>query len=660
MKYSHLFSPGKIGNLTLKNRIISGPATMCYAEPDGKVNDRLVEFYRCKAAGGVGMIIVEGSYISDDSKGYAGQISIANDSMIPGLARMAKAMKEAGTIASIQIQHCGRRAKKALTGVQPLAPSAIPVVKGADVPKEMSEEDIARVFGQFADAAWRAKQAGFDAIDIHSAHGYLPAAFMSPSANKRTDSWGGDLTQRCRFAVEVIKAIKRRVGDDFPVTIKLSADEFTEDGLKMEDTAVIVKLLEQAGIAAILVSAGAPSDYSAVVYEQPVTYMRTMPMATKPGCLVYLAKQVKKLISVPVITLGRLNDPDVAEDILAKGEADFIAITRALITDPQLPNKIKEGRIEDIRPCISCNEGCYNKIMSGQQIECACNPESGFEYLDRLKPVEQKKKIVIVGGGISGMQAALTSNERGHQVTLIEKSSRLGGQLWMAYIPPDRNEIGKINDYMIRTIEKKGIDVRLNTKANQELLSELAPDALIIAAGAVPLLPSSLIKDADYITAHEVLAGGKTYPGESVLVIGGGLVGSETADYLAQNGSKVTLVEMQADIANDTSGEERKFFKLKFQHFGVEVLTSTTVESLNGTVATLKCQETTDQRRFDRVVLAIGSRSERQIEGLDLDNSPEDVIINKKRIPVYYCGDCVKARKIHDAFYEGYEVGLNA
>ena len=646
--------------MTLKNRIVAGPATMCYAEEDGRVNERLIEFYRRKAAGGVGLVILEGAFISPESRGYAGQIGIDSDAAVPGLAKLVAAMKEGGAKTSIQIQHCGRRAKSKLTGLPPLAPSAIPYVTGADVPHAMTEEDIQAAIAQFADAAERAKRAGFDSLDIHSAHGYLPAAFMSPVANKRTDSWGGNLENRCRFAVAVIRAMKARVGDNFPITIKISADEFADGGLNIDDTAQIVKLLEAAGVAAIQVSAGAPSDANVVRFDQRVTFMRTMPMATEYGPLVYLAAEVKKHVSIPVIAVGRLNDPDLAERVLEEGKADLIGITRQLITDPDWPNKVRDGRLNEIRPCIACNEGCYNMILSGGQPGCACNPESGREYLHEKKTSAHRERVVVLGGGVCGLQAALTAAGKGHDVTLFEKSDRLGGQLWLAKAPPDREEIGSILDYMVRQVRESGVDIRLSEAATLESIRALKPDTIQVASGSTPVIPASFQGNAASISAHEVLEKDLSFPGEAVLVIGGGLVGCEVADYLAQRGSKATLVEMLPKIAGDACGEERTFFELKFEKYGVEVLTSTKVDGLNGKTATLTTPDGTRSGDFDRIVFAVGSRASRQIEGLDLADSPESIELDGRTVKVLYGGDCVRARKIQDAFREGYGMGLSA
>lgn len=645
--------------MKLKNRIVAGPATMCYAEDDGRVNKRLIEFYRKKAAGGVGLVILEGAFISLESRGYAGQISIHSDAMVDGLTQLVVAMKEGGARTSVQIQHCGRRAKRKLTGLQPLAPSAISYVAGADMPREMNEEDIYNAVNQFADAAERAKLAGFDSVDIHSAHGYLPAAFMSPMANKRTDAWGGRLEDRCNFVLEIIRAMKVRVGDDYPITIKISADEFARDGLHIADTVQIVKLLEKAGIAAIQVSAGAPSDASIMRFDQRVTFMRTMPMATELGPLVYLAEEVKKHVSIPVISVGRLNDPVLAERVLENRSADFIGITRQLITDPDWPNKIQAGRLDEIRPCIACNEGCYNMILTGGQPGCACNPESGREYLHEKKKAGQKKNVVVIGGGVCGLQAALIASECGRNVTLFEKSDLLGGQLRLAQSPPDRGEIGKIMDYMVRQVDASETLVRLSETATLDSLRVLEPDSILVATGSTPVIPASFLASANCANGHKVLENNLRFPGEKVLVIGGGLVGCEVADHLAQKGAKVTLVEMLPKIAGDACSEERTFFLLKFDKYCVDVLVSTKLDALDGRTAMLTTPCGTMSRDFDQIIFAVGSRASREIDGLDLTDLPDSIDLDGRKVKVFYGGDCVRARKILDAFREGYEMGLS-
>lgn len=660
MKFSNLFSPINIGSLQLKNRIVSSPVTSNFAEKDGTVNKRLLSYFSKRAQGGVGLVIVEGAYICLEGKGYIGQIGISEDRFIPGLKELAATIKKQGAKASIQIQHCGRRSSSKITGLKPVAPSPIPYSEGADTPKEMTEEDIWLSIKQFAEAAGRAKEAGFDAVDIHAAHGYLPAAFLSLVANKRTDKWGGSLENRARYLQETIKSIKQTVGSDFPVSVKFSADEYLEGGITIQDTLQIIKLLEDAGADAFQVSAGAPGGKNLLVLEKPHTFMRTLPMGTAPGCLVDLAEEVKKNTSLPIVALGRISDPELADSIIEQKKADLVSLGRPLLADPFWPQKVEEGKIEDIKPCISCNEGCYSKVLKQEDITCAVNPEIGKEYLNLNKPAASPKTVVVVGGGPAGMEAALVASKRGHRVTLVEKNEQLGGQLNYAYVPPDRGEIKKLLDYYIVQLKKSAVKVLTNTALTMQLLEEIQPDEIIVATGSVPAVPGIVQGGSNVFTAHEVLANKPDSIGKKVLVAGGGLVGCETAEYLAEFCDQVILVEMMDEIAKDAAKEDKVFLELKLEKLGVSVYTSTKIVSVKGREVYLEDQNGQKSVEVDSLVVALGAKPNHlEIAGSCLSLDDKEIQVNDKKVKVHYAGDCKAPRKIIQAIAEGYEVAVN-
>ncbi|MBA1336154.1 MAG: 2,4-dienoyl-CoA reductase [NADPH] [Firmicutes bacterium] len=651
-----MLSPISIGKVEIKNRLVSSPTTANYASPDGIVTEQLLKFYDQKAASGVGLVIVEGSYISQEGKGYVYQIGIDRDETIAGLSSLADTIKKHGCKVFMQIQHCGRRSKIKLTGLQPIGASAVPYNSEADVPREMTNDEIEETIKKFAEAAKRAQSAGFDGIDIHSAHGYLPANFLSPLSNFRTDKWGGSIENRSRFLVEVVKAIKSAVGKDFPVTIKISVDEYQMNGLTLNDSAQLVKFLEDAGADGIQASAGAPGDNNLWSLDNPHTFMRTLPLGTSQGCLVYLAEELKKHTDLPVIALGRINTPELAEEIISNNKADLVALGRPLLADPQWVNKAAAGKEETIRPCIGCNQGCYTKILKQEKICCAVNAEIGLvdkELIDFTQTVD-KKKILIVGGGVSGMECARLCSMKGHEVILLEKTDKLGGQINIASVPPDRGELVLLVKYLERELTQLKVDIRLNTELTMDLLEDAMPDILICATGAHPREMNQIdFKDMQVLYANDVLAG-KKFDAQHVLIVGAGLVGCETADYLAQKGLNVSLVEIMGDVALDALPEEREFLKKKFERFNVKVFTNSRISGVNGESVDIVTGDETYRVKANAAIISIGSQATLP-EVLDLSSRPAEIKSGNKEVKVFYIGDCVKPRRVIDAIHSAYD-----
>lgn len=656
MQNKRMLSPINIGKVQIKNRLVSSPTTANYASQDGIVTEQLLKFYDQKGASGVGLVVVEGSYISQEGKGYKYQIGIDRDETVAGLGRLAGAIKKHGCKAFMQLQHCGRRSKIKLTGLQPIGASPVAYNSEADTPKEMTRDEIEETISKFAQAAKRAQMAGFDGIDIHSAHGYLPANFLSPMANFRTDEWGGSIENRSRYIVEVVKAIKKAVGKDFPVTVKISVDEYQKNGLTLKDSIEVVKYLEMAGTDAIQASAGAPGDNNLWSLESPHTFMRTLPLGTSQGCLVYLAEELKKNTKLPVVALGRINTPELAEEIISKGKADFVALGRPLVADPQWANKVIEGKSDSIRFCIGCNQGCYTKILKQEKICCAINAEIGLtdEQLIDLSPASDKKKILIVGGGVSGMECARLCSMKGHEVTLLERAEKLGGQVNIASVPPDRDELQLIVKYLERELSQLKVDIRMNTEITANLLKEIMPDVLVCATGAHPRELNQVdFKDMQVLYANDVLAGQK-FGAQNVLIVGAGLVGCETADYLAQKGIKVSLAEMMGDIALDALPEERQFFKRKFERFGVKIFTNSQMAGVGDGTVNLVKEDETHSVKADAVIISIGSLATLP-QVLDLSSRPSQIKSDDKEVKVLYIGDCIRPRRVIDAVHSAYD-----
>lgn len=636
-RFERLFQPGKIGTMEIKNRIVMPPMATGYASEDGSVTERLIAYYEERAKGGPGLIIVEISCIDAPvGRGLARQIGIDRDSFIPGLARLATAIKRHGARAAIQLHHAGRQTSSRLTGFKPVAPSPIPGRDG-EVPNELTLEEIKRLVSCFAEAAWRARGAGFDGVEIHGAHGYLVSQFLSPLSNRRQDEYGGSLENRARFLVEVIRAIRSRLGRDYPVWCRLSAVEMNvEGGITLEETRVVAKLAEEAGADAIHVSAHA------------VGVARRPPMAQQPGAFIEYAEAVKKAVSVPVIAVGRIT-PEIGEEALRQGRADLIAMGRQLLADAHTVGKIANGRLEDIRTCLRCFY-CLDSVgrRRGNGVGCTVNPTLGREREWAALQVGKRKKVVVVGAGPGGMQAAIVAAQRGHEVVLFEQADELGGQLILAAKPPFKDTIEAYRRYLIGQVNKLGVRVRLKQEFTPDLLSECKPDVVILATGVKPFIPDIAgIKGKNVLLASQVLGGAET--GGRVAIIGGELVGCETALYLLDRGKKVTIMRRGARLATKVNRSVREPMIERLHIKGATILTGVNYEEITGDGVVIRDSEGT--RRLveaDTVVVAAGA----------VPNDGLAKLLRRKVPKLVRVGDCVTPRGIREAVEEAYRVGL--
>jgi 2,4-dienoyl-CoA reductase-like NADH-dependent reductase (Old Yellow Enzyme family)/thioredoxin reductase len=649
MRYPTVFQPCRIGSLTLKNRLAMSQMTMNYATEDGMVTDKVIAYYRERAKGGVGLILVEGTYFTPEGKGYVRQIGLASQAHVEGLKRLTDVVHglKNDTRIFLQIHHAGGRASSKVTGLQPVAPSAVPPYPGAETPRALTCEEISGLIEAHVEATNRAREAGFDGVDIHCAHGYLVPSFFSPMTNHRTDEYGGDLTGRTRFLLETIRGIRQRLGKAYPLTIKISGDEYIEGGLGISDMIGIARLAQDAGIDGLIVSAGTVGGKKIEDLNEAHKVMRTLPMMTRPGCLVPLAAEFKKALRIPVITVGRINSIALAEEILSRGKADIVAIGRPLLADPQLPKKAAEGREEEIRPCIACNEGCYKRIFQQLDIRCSINAVLGKETDPVVLKADPAKRVVVVGAGPAGMEAAFRARERGHDVTLIEKGADPGGQLLLAAVPPGRKDIERFTNYMEGWLRRNGVKVILNEEVSPSVIRRIQPDTVIVATGAqpcmlaIPGLPAAL-----GVTAWDVLSG-KPMAGGPYLVVGAGLVGCETADLLSDRGEKVTLVEMLPEIACDADKDTKAYFDIRFQNKGVKIYTGATLTRIEDRQAIIHQGLEDIPIETGMVVFSVGAK-------------PEDLLYEQlisMGVEVIKAGDCVKPRRILDSVEEGYLAG---
>jgi len=636
-KYPRLFSPLPVHTLTLKNRVVMPPMCTDYATIGGAVTDRLVDYYTARARGGVGLIDVEFAYVHPAGKVFEHMLGIYDDKLIPGLRKLTDSVHQGGAKIMIQIAHGGRRGHSDITGITPVAPSPIPRLNG-ETPRELSPAEIEDLMQAFILAAGRAKKAGFDGVMIHMAHAYLLQQFLSPFSNVRTDRYGGDLEGRARFPLEIVKGVRKELGDDYPLTCRLCGDEFLKGGFDLAQSIQVAKMLEANGVNAIEVSAGAHET------GQVITAPPYYPM----GFLSPLSEGIKKAVGIPVGIVGRIHTPEVAEQLLEQGKADLIAVGRGLIADPEWPKKAQEGRPETIRPCISCNQGCSDRMYFQKDISCTVNPAVGREGTFPMEPARKKKKIVILGGGPAGLEAALVAAKRGHAVQLYEKEKDLGGQLNIASVPPAKEKIREFKEFLVREIKDLRIKV-IHGKLDAKTLKKISPDLLVVAVGGKPrALEGPGFDDRKVISAWEVLSGERTV-GKRVVIIGGGQVGLETAHFLLEEEKEITVLEMLKRAGEDMSPRARKLILEKLIQGGVEILTESKALSVEkGDVIFDRAGLLERIKGVDSIIIAVGTDSQNEeIPGL-----------GRSRILLRRIGDASAPRKLFDAIHEGYQVGI--
>lgn len=632
----NVFKPGKIGSLELKNRFVVPPMVTMYTTEDGRTTDQFINYYTEKAKGGFGLIITENYAIMSGAGGFTKMGHMWDDSHVEDHKKLVDSIHNAGSKVALQIYHAGRETTRAISGKEPVAPSAIKDPTMPEVPKELSKSEIKEIVDAFANSALKGKKAGFDAVEIHGAHGYLINQFMSPFSNKRTDEYGGTVMNRMRFALEIIEAVREKVGPDFPLLFRVSAEELVEGGLTIEDTKVICKIVEDAGIDAIDISVG--------VYAS--RYMIAAPAAKSQGWMVEYSREIKKIVDIPVIIVNRITDPFMADNIVASGDSDFIALGRASIADPHFPRKAKEGRFDEIRKCIGCMQGCIGRQVQGLNVACLVNPVTGNEDLKDLPKTKSPKKVFVAGGGPAGMQAAISAAETGHDVSLFEKTSKLGGQWLLAAVPPNKEELNTLTVWQKKELKRLGVKICMETELDEEILKAEKPDALITATGAVPIIPE--IKGIEnVVTADSVLAG-EVEPGEKVVVVGGGLVGAETAEHLAVHWKKVTLVEMQPEIVPDLEEGPRVFLTRSLKEHNAEVLTNTHVKEIRKNSVVVETNRSEREIEADTIIIAIGSKSVNSL------SEKAETIVDK----VVTIGDALHVGRALEGIQAGFKVGM--
>lgn len=600
MKFKAMFQPINIGSVTVPNRFVVPPMGNNYANTDGTMSDRSAAYYAARAKGGFGLITIESTVVYKEAKGGPRKPCLFSDDVIPSFKKVADAIHANGAVASIQLQHAGPEGDSALTGYPLKAASAIAPSNGREVPVAISKEEIYKLIEAYGDAAARAQKAGIDMVEVHCAHGYLVSTFISSRTNNRTDEFGGCFENRMRLPRLIIENIRKKTGGKMPILCRINASDDIEGGQTVQDAATVAMYLaEECGVDALHVSRAVH------VHDE----FMWAPGGVHGGFSAPLVSEIKRAVNIPIITVGRYTEPQYAELMVREGRTDLVAFGRQSLADPEMPNKARDGKLEYMTPCIGCLLGCVPYMFQGKPITCAVNPACGREA--EIKPAEVKKNVVVVGGGPGGLYAARLCAQRGHKVTLLEKSDHLGGNFHLAAFPAEKGDITSVvRSYIVRA-EEAGVKIKLNTEATVEMLKEMAPDAVIFASGSIPLILNIPgLKDCGYITAQDMLAG-KQEVGEKALVVGGGMVGCEAAQFLCERNHKVSIIEMKDTIAGDVSKENRVMIFDDFKRHGVELVPGAKVTEFfkDGVSYALKDGSTGELRGFDNIILAMGSRS---------------------------------------------------
>jgi 2,4-dienoyl-CoA reductase-like NADH-dependent reductase (Old Yellow Enzyme family)/thioredoxin reductase len=642
---AHLLAPIRVGRMTVRNRIVMAPMERNFGNRDGTVSERTRVHYESVARGGVGWIDVESTFVDPVGRGRTHQLGLHHDACVDGFAALAEIAHEHGARIGVELHHAGRNTCRAISGYEPVAPSPVACPEaGPDIPRELTLEEIDELVDRYGRAARRAAEAGLDAVELHSAHGYLPLAFLSPLTNHRTDEYGGSLEKRMRFPLRVIAALKAAVPEHVTVGCRFSCQELLPGGLELDDAVVYAKALEAAGADYLHVSAGV---YASFRYIIP-------PMDVEAGWLLPAAARIKAAVGIPVVGVSRITDPRIADKAIADGQVDLVAFGRAFLTDPQFPRKVAEDRLDEIVTCIGCNEGCTDRIANQRDVTCLVNPATGRERELALRPAEKRKRVLVVGGGPAGMEAARTAAERGHDVHLFEASPVLGGQAVLTGMLPHRDGWRTFVDEATRRLERSGARISLGVEVDEDELRSAEPDTIVFATGArfasreIPGVPRERVTDLVSLLAST------EPPGEHALVVAGPEpLALNVAEWLATRGARVSLVSEQPELADpltqpgllerlEATGRVTLHADRRV-HSGADGAV-TLVQS--GAIGPLFAERIDD---VDLVVLATGRRSESGLAWLArrLQLAGE----------IYEVGDCQTPRSALEAVYEGAVVG---
>lgn len=622
MKFPTMFSPIQIGTVTVPNRFATPPMGNNFANTDGSLSERSAAYYEARAKGGFGLITIESTVVYSEAKGGPRKPCLFTDDTIDSFREVAERCHRYGAKVNIQLQHAGPEGNSKLTGYPLKAASAMASHCGGEIPVAMPTDEVYRLIEAYGDAAARAQRAGIDMVEVHCAHGYLVSTFISARTNKRTDEFGGCFENRMRLPRLIIENIRRKTGN-MPILCRINARDEGEGGLTVQDAAAVAAYLEQeCGVDALNVSR------SIHLHDE----FMWAPNNTHGGFNADLVTEIKKAVSIPVITVGRYTEPQYAELLVRQGRADLVAFGRQSIADPELPVKARTGHLETLTPCIACLLGCVPNMLAGRPITCAMNPCVGREA--EIVPAEVQKKVLVIGGGPGGMYAAMMCAKRGHDVILLEKNAELGGHFLVASYPPAKGEISPAIRSLIVRCREAGVDIRLGVTVTPALVKELNPDAVIVATGSTPLiLPIPGLADCGYVNAEDMLTG-KYNVGKKVLIVGGGMVGAEAAEHLAERGHTCDIVEMKPVVGEDIMPEPRKYIMASLEHHKVGQFTNARVSQFftDGVAYTSTVDGSTHELRgYDSIVLAMGYRSNNTLSAELEKFVPHVIVIGEAR-----------------------------
>ena len=658
MKDTKLFSPLRIGSLELQNRVGMAPMSMDYEAADGTVPKRLADVFVRRAEGGTGYVMIDAVTIDRKYPYMGNTTALDSDDLVPQFRAFADRVRAAGSVLVPQIIHPGPESICGFRKIAPLGPSAN-VNANCHVSRPITEEEIHEIIKQFGQACRRAEEAGCGAVSLHAAHAYMLAgAFLSPLRNKRMDDYGGDLDHRARFALEMVREARNCVSKDFPIFLRISGSEYKTGGNTLEDMLYLAPKFEEAGVSMLEVSGG--TQYEGMEYIIPCQNKGV-------GVNVYEASEIKKVVNIPVFVVGKINDLRYGAELVERGVVDGVTLGRPLLADPDICKKALEDRFDDIAPCAACGGSCISRTAESPQCHCHINPRLGKEYDYPEVPAETKKKVLVIGAGSGGLMAAKTAAERGHDVTVWEKDTKIGGQMNLAVVAPGKQEMTKWLVYLNHACRKLGVKLELGKEADEEAVRAFAPDAVIIATGARPLVPP--IKGTEsypVLTAHDLLASRIVIPRGKVCVLGGGAVACETAEVLLENARPhsytrgfeasigdidVTLIEMLPQLLTGVCAPNREPLIRKLEQHGVHINVNTKIMEVTDHDVKVQRKDGSEEwlTGFDYILFGLGSRAYDPLSEKLKAFVPEVKVI----------GDAVRARQASYAMWEGFEAAYS-
>jgi 2,4-dienoyl-CoA reductase-like NADH-dependent reductase (Old Yellow Enzyme family)/thioredoxin reductase len=622
----------------VKNRLVMPPMSLNFGvDDDGYVTEQHWEYLAARARGGTGMIMVGGGAVHPSGLDLPRMPPIWSDRFIGPLRKMTARIHEYETRFGMQLLHGGRQAYLA-EKVAPSPIAALAVVEG--VPRELTREEIRELIRAYGDAALRCQQAGFDFVEIHAAHGYLISEFLASNSNLRRDEYGGSFENRTRFLIEIIRDIKDKTEPGYPIGVRINGEDYVEGGWTLEDAKRVAPILQQLGIDWLHVSAG-------IYGSMPVTIPS---MYSDHGCFVHLAEAIKGSVSIPVIAVGRIKNPEMADRIIREGRADMVAMGRAHLADPDLARKAYEGRLSDITPCIGCCKGCIERALALEEGTCVMNPEVGREYLLKKKSAPKSRSILVVGAGPAGLAVARMAALRGHKVIILEETSHAGGMARLASMPPGRSEIMELVEFYLRELNALHVEIRLSTSFSRELLSVIKPDVGIVATGSLPEVPQIAGLFDTGMALHTVVdvLEANSSPGHRIVVLGGNMAALQVADFLAEKGSEVFLLHHGSHFAEQMAPNDRTYLMERMKRTGIQLFKGVRIKEFlqNGIRFLWKGQvETLDM--ITDIVLSEGMRSNRRATE----------VLEEADIEVHIIGDAKAPRTLFDALAEADELG---